>query len=56
MAIENLHDLNERLHNIDQAKRHNATEFDSTSVMRRLIIELVRHVERLEQRIAALER
>ena len=49
-------DLADMLRNIDQAKRRDAPEFDSTSIMRRLIIELLHKVDRLEHRIIELEK
>lgn len=56
MATQDVQDLAEMLHNIDQAKRRDATEFDSTSIMRRLIIELLHKVDRMERRIIELEK
>ena len=55
MANEDQHNLVEMLHSIDQAKRRDPAEFDSTSIMRRLVIDLLSKVDRLEKRIAALE-
>ena len=55
-ATQETHDLAEMLRNIDQAKRRDATEFDSTSIMRRLVIELLHKVDRLEHRIMELEK
>jgi hypothetical protein len=55
MAIADLHDLAEKLHDIDQGKSLNAVEPESDKLTRRLIIDLVHHVDYLERRIAALE-
>jgi hypothetical protein len=56
MSIEDLHDLAEKLHNIDEEnRRSNAVEIESVRVSRRLLIDLVQHVDRLEERIAKLE-
>ncbi|QIO34653.1 hypothetical protein [Bradyrhizobium sp. 1(2017)] len=55
MAIEDLHDLAEQLHNIDEERRISAVEDQSVRISRRLAINLVRHVHQLGQRIAALE-
>jgi|HubBroStandDraft_5_1064220.scaffolds.fasta_scaffold70919_1 hypothetical protein len=56
MAEQDQHDLVEMLHTIDRAKRREPAEFDSTSIMRRLIIELLHKVDRLEHRIIELEK
>ena len=55
MAIADLHDLAEKLHNIDEERSLNAVENESVKTLRRLAIDLVRHVDHLEKRIAALE-
>jgi hypothetical protein len=55
MAIADLHDLAEKLHNIDEERSLNAVENESVKTLRRLAIDLVRHVDYLEKRIAALE-
>jgi hypothetical protein len=55
MSGEDQHNLAEMLHSIDRAKRRDPAEFDSTSIMRRLVIDLLGKVDRLEKRIAALE-
>jgi hypothetical protein len=55
MAIADLHDLAEQLHNIDEERRRNGVEDASVRISRRLIIDLVHHVDNLEKRIAALE-
>jgi hypothetical protein len=55
MAIADLHDLAEKLHNIDEERSLNAVENESVRTLRRLAIDLVRHVDHLEKRIAALE-
>ncbi|MCP3409236.1 hypothetical protein [Bradyrhizobium sp. CCGB01] len=54
MAIEDLHDLAEQLHNFDEEHR-NVVENQSIRITRRLAIDLVRHVDTLGQRIASLE-
>jgi hypothetical protein len=47
MAITDLHDLAEKLHNIDQERSLNAVENDSIKITRRLAIDLVRHMTTL---------
>ena len=55
MSIEDLHDIAKKLHSVDQARRMSALEDDSVKFSRKLVIDLVRYVDHLEQRIAALE-
>lgn len=55
MSIADLHDIAEKLHNIDQERNLNAVENESVRLTRKLAINLVRELDWLSQRIDALE-
>lgn len=56
MSIEDLHGRAAKLHIIDEERRRSPTAEDaSVKISRRLLIELVRHVHHLEERLAELQ-
>jgi predicted thioredoxin/glutaredoxin len=55
MSIADLHDIAEKLHQIEQERGANAIENESVRLTRKLAINLVRELDWLSQRIDRLE-
>ena len=54
MSVADLHDIAEKLHNLDQERRGNV-EDEGARLTRKLAMDLVRELDWLSQRIDALE-